>query len=174
MNGDEPMITRAPIQYKDVVLPVYDTHCGDKTVVRSSYLHNGISYSGKMASLYWFSPQGLWRYMASPYHNELKFHLSVKFWQTILISILQMPLPSPCIILIVAWLPFQPFTLHMVCNSMPYVVCCVPDPQVMSSLGTWAGLPPQRLPSRAGQTNNTSRPRKMADILQMAFSNVIF
>ena len=31
-------------------------HCGDKTVVRSSYLHNGISYTGKMASLYWFSP----------------------------------------------------------------------------------------------------------------------
>ena len=33
------------------------SHCGDKTVVRSSYLHNGISYTGKMASLYWFSPQ---------------------------------------------------------------------------------------------------------------------
>ena len=32
------------------------SYCGDKTVVRSSYLHNGISYSGKMASLYWFSP----------------------------------------------------------------------------------------------------------------------
>ena len=28
-------------------------HCGDKTVVRSSYLHNGISYTGKMSSLYW-------------------------------------------------------------------------------------------------------------------------
>ena len=32
------------------------SHCGDKTVVRSSYLHNGISYAGKMSSLYWFSP----------------------------------------------------------------------------------------------------------------------
>ena len=32
------------------------SHCGDKTVVRSSYLHNGISYTGKMATLYWFSP----------------------------------------------------------------------------------------------------------------------
>ena len=31
-------------------------HCGDKTVERSSYLHNGISYTGKMSSLYWFSP----------------------------------------------------------------------------------------------------------------------
>ena len=28
------------------------SHCGDKTVVRSSYLHDGISYTGKMASLY--------------------------------------------------------------------------------------------------------------------------
>ena len=32
------------------------SHCGDKTVVRSSYLHNGISFTGKMASLYWISP----------------------------------------------------------------------------------------------------------------------
>ena len=29
------------------------SHCGDKTVVRSSYLHNGISYPGKITSLYW-------------------------------------------------------------------------------------------------------------------------
>ena len=32
------------------------SHCGDKTVVRSSYLHNGTSYTGKMVSLYWISP----------------------------------------------------------------------------------------------------------------------
>ena len=35
------------------------SHCEDKTAVRSSYLHNGISYPGKIASLYWFSPQYL-------------------------------------------------------------------------------------------------------------------
>ena len=29
------------------------SHCGDKTVVRSSYLHNRISYTVKMSSLYW-------------------------------------------------------------------------------------------------------------------------
>ena len=29
------------------------SHCGDKTVIRSSYLHNGISYIGEMSSLYW-------------------------------------------------------------------------------------------------------------------------
>ena len=28
-------------------------------VVRSSYLHNEISYTGKMTSLYWFGPQGI-------------------------------------------------------------------------------------------------------------------
>ena len=31
-------------------------HCGDTTVVRSSYLHSEISCTGKMASLYWISP----------------------------------------------------------------------------------------------------------------------
>ena len=29
------------------------SHCGDKTVVRSSYLHNVISYTGKISSSYW-------------------------------------------------------------------------------------------------------------------------
>ena len=29
------------------------SHCGDKTILRPSYLHNWISYTGKMASLYW-------------------------------------------------------------------------------------------------------------------------
>ena len=33
------------------------SHSGDKTVVRSSYLHNGISYTGKMSSLYWIGAQ---------------------------------------------------------------------------------------------------------------------
>ena len=33
------------------------SHCGDKTVVRSSYLHNGISYTGKKTSLYWIGAQ---------------------------------------------------------------------------------------------------------------------
>ena len=29
------------------------SHCGDKTILRSSYLHNGISYTGKVPFLYW-------------------------------------------------------------------------------------------------------------------------
>ena len=35
------------------------THCGDKTILRPSYLHNGISYTGKMTSLYWIRTQGI-------------------------------------------------------------------------------------------------------------------
>ena len=37
------------------------SHCGDKTVVRSSYLHNGISYTGKMTSLNWIRAQSIVR-----------------------------------------------------------------------------------------------------------------
>ena len=32
-------------------------HCGDKTILRPSYLHNGISYTGKITSLYWIRAQ---------------------------------------------------------------------------------------------------------------------
>ena len=32
------------------------SHCGDKTILRPSYLHNGISFTGKMTSLYWIRP----------------------------------------------------------------------------------------------------------------------
>ena len=40
-------------------MPLYQyrkSHCGDK-IVRSSFLHNGISYTGKMTSLYWIRAQ---------------------------------------------------------------------------------------------------------------------
>ena len=33
------------------------SHCGDKTILRQSYLHNGISYTGKTTSLYWIGAQ---------------------------------------------------------------------------------------------------------------------
>ena len=33
------------------------SHCADKTILVSSYLHNGIYYTGKMTSLYWIRPQ---------------------------------------------------------------------------------------------------------------------
>ena len=36
--------------------------CNDKTILRPSYLHNGISYTGKMASLYWIKVGGWSQY----------------------------------------------------------------------------------------------------------------
>ena len=39
------------------------SHCGNKTVVRSSYLHNGISYTGTMSSLYWIGSQKCYWYI---------------------------------------------------------------------------------------------------------------
>ena len=51
---------RALIQYiKIIKISSYQyskSHCGDETILRPSYLHNGISYTGKMTSLYWISP----------------------------------------------------------------------------------------------------------------------
>ena len=35
------------------------SHCGDKTILRPSYLHNGISYTDKTASLYWIGAQAI-------------------------------------------------------------------------------------------------------------------
>ena len=40
----------------NIEIPSYQynkSHCGDKTILRLSYLHNGIFYTGKMAALYW-------------------------------------------------------------------------------------------------------------------------
>ena len=42
------------------------SHCGDKAVVRSSYLHNGISYTGKMSSLYWIGALMLKSFLMKP------------------------------------------------------------------------------------------------------------
>ena len=53
---DTSMEMRALIQYKhdkDVILPVKEIHCRDKTILRPSYLHSGIAYTGKMSSLHW-------------------------------------------------------------------------------------------------------------------------
>ena len=39
----------------NIKMPSYqyrNSHCGDKTILRPSYLHNGISYTGKMTSLF--------------------------------------------------------------------------------------------------------------------------
>ena len=38
------------------------SHCGDKTILRPSYLHNGISYTSKMSSLYWIRAQVIFKF----------------------------------------------------------------------------------------------------------------
>ena len=45
-HGDWFNINMSSNQYRK-------SHCGDATLVRSSYLHNGNSYTGKIAFLYW-------------------------------------------------------------------------------------------------------------------------
>ena len=45
-SGPRFNIKMTPYQYRK-------SHCGDKTISRPSYLHNGISYTGKRTSLYW-------------------------------------------------------------------------------------------------------------------------
>ena len=52
-----PDSTWALIQYKNMLSYQYrKSHCEDKMVIRSSYLHNGKFYTGKTASLQWISP----------------------------------------------------------------------------------------------------------------------
>ena len=51
-----------PGPWFNIKMPSYQyrkSHFGDKMVVRSSYLHNGISYTGKMTSLCWIRALGL-------------------------------------------------------------------------------------------------------------------
>ena len=36
------------------------SYCGDKTILRPSYLHNGISYTGKTTSLHWVRALVIW------------------------------------------------------------------------------------------------------------------
>ena len=45
-----------PGPWFNIKMPSYQyrkSHCEDKTILRPSYLHNGISYTGKTTSAYW-------------------------------------------------------------------------------------------------------------------------
>ena len=46
------------------------SHCGDKTILRPSYLHNGISYTGKMTYLCWIRAlDWYWPVLAQIFHH---------------------------------------------------------------------------------------------------------
>ena len=47
------------------------SHYGDKTILRPSYLHNGISYTGKTISLYWIRSQGICGGRVNSRHRDL-------------------------------------------------------------------------------------------------------
>ena len=49
------------------MLEYRNPYWGDKTVVRSSYLHNWSFYTGKMAHLYWIRPSGSFVYQITVY-----------------------------------------------------------------------------------------------------------
>ena len=49
--------TMVQIQTEQMSYQYKEYHCGENMVVRSSYLHNGIYYFGKMTSLYWLRAQ---------------------------------------------------------------------------------------------------------------------
>ena len=57
-------LTQSKIQktggWINIKMPSYQyrkSHCGDKTILRPSYLHNGISHTGKTTSLHWIRAQ---------------------------------------------------------------------------------------------------------------------
>ena len=51
-----PFVEGIPGGYFNIKMPSYQyrkSHCGDKTILGSSYLRNGISNTGKISFLYW-------------------------------------------------------------------------------------------------------------------------
>ena len=79
-----PHTTANPGPRFNIKMPRYQyrkSHCGDKTVVRSSYLHNGISYTGKI-SLYWIRPQSPLTYWGRVTHifDSKQDHYWFKNW----------------------------------------------------------------------------------------------
>ena len=78
---------RTPGPWFNIKMPSYQyrkSHCGDKTILRPSYLHNGISYTGKMATLYW---------IRAPNLSELRQTLLDK-WTEVPAKLLQNPVAS--------------------------------------------------------------------------------
>ena len=51
------------------------SHWGDKTVVRSSWLHNGISCAGKTTSVYWIKAQSVLSVKLRLMHNLCLFYI---------------------------------------------------------------------------------------------------
>ena len=48
------------------------SHCGDKTILRPSNLHNGISYTDKMRYLYWIRAMVVVHYVVSSVYKDMQ------------------------------------------------------------------------------------------------------
>ena len=54
------IVVSVPGGWINIKMPSYQyrkSHCGEKTILWQSYLQNGISYTGKMTSLFWIRAQ---------------------------------------------------------------------------------------------------------------------
>ena len=68
-----PPMPMTPVGWFNINITSYQyekSHCGDKTILRSSYLHNWISYTSKTTSLYWIGVLEV-----SPHSSESCFSL---------------------------------------------------------------------------------------------------
>ena len=100
MTADDPkarnsqrhsgVLSSRPETYFNIKISSYqyrNSHCRDKTILRPSYLHNGISYTGMMISLYWISAafqynDGLSMYMDFYHKHKTVLRLSYLFsWE---------------------------------------------------------------------------------------------
>ena len=82
-----PWILGSPGPWFNIKMSSYQyrkSHCGDKTILRPSYLHNGISYTDKTTSLYWIRPQDINRCVTDHAKSQVLAFLEDEF-----------PLPIP-------------------------------------------------------------------------------
>ena len=106
------------------------SHCGDKMILRPSYLHNGISYTGKMTSLFWigaliyilYLSLSLYRFMLKCVVRRFNFNLlwfSDTIWwptqhQTITWANVEFSLVR-----------FSDFHLRAISQHMPKLLSCI-------------------------------------------------
>ena len=69
LTGDWSNINMSSYQYRKSL-------CGDKTILRPSYLHNGISHTGETTSLYWIRALIFYRLIS---HLRVCSHLRLCF-----------------------------------------------------------------------------------------------
>ena len=77
-------VKNRPGGWFNIKIPSYQyrkSHCGDKTILRPSYLHNGISYTGKTTSLYYIRAQTL------NFDVELENSLNIIYWTETLVVV---------------------------------------------------------------------------------------